>query len=67
MISTVKSACVFHNYIRKHKGKIYEPRKDFNINENTQMPNGNLVLEVNGNVNLMTAKGMRDFLSGNFL
>lgn len=41
------------------------PRNDVNIDENTQIPN--ISLEVNRNVNLATAKGMRDYLSDYFL
>lgn len=44
---------------------MYTPRNDVNIDENTQIPNVNL--EINKNVNLTTAKGIRDYLSEFFL
>lgn len=65
VISIIKCACVLHNYIRKTEGKMYTPRNDVNIDENTQIPNVNL--EINRNINLTTAKGMRDYLSDYFL
>lgn len=48
-------------YICKTEEKIYKSRNDVNIYENAQMQNVNL--EIKRNINLTTAKGMRDVIT----
>lgn len=65
VISIVKCACVLHNDIRKTDWKMCTPRNDVTTDENTQIPDVNF--DMNYNINLNTAKGMRNYLSDYFL